>query len=832
MTSSLPCFRRDLAVSQQSSADGAMFVIKEPDRRQFFRIGEVEYFIAAQLDGETPLTVVQHRAEEKFQAALPQEILAGFVRRLERAGLLESGRRSAERRRQRRVEGSLLYLRVRVCDPDRLLGWMARHLNFFYTPAFMVLSALTILGAVAVAMTNWEEAAQTLPRLYQLSAIPVISLVIFLVIAAHEFAHGLTCKRLGGEVREMGFMLVYFQPALYCNVSDAWLFPEKSKRLWVGFAGPYFELFLWALCTIAWRLTDVETTINYLAFIVMTSSGIKTLFNFNPLIKLDGYYLLSDWLEIPNLRKRAFARAGAAIKRVFGVRDPDWDKVPPREARICLVYGLIAATCSFVFLAFAMSKFGTYLVEQRQPLALVMVTGLLGIKVKSRFRRLFGKKGGVDPDDPDSIDADDEPEPAKRVQAVEANAIAPAAEAVPPTPSSPASQVSQATKTDEPAKPEDSAPREKRRKPSKFWRKLRRGALAIGATAALITVMYYVHAELRIGGAFDVLPIQNADVRAGIEGLIEEIPVDEGQMVKKGDLIARLADRDVRVEQQKIAAQIDEARARLKLLEAGSRKEEIELAEAIVARAEEQIKFTVSRLSRDKLMFEQKLISLNDYEESQRQLAALESDRGEAKTKLNLLLAGSRPEEIEALRATIVSLETQHSYLGEQLKMMRVLSPATGVVATPTRQLHEMRYQLVKKGDLIAKVFELDIVTAEIVISERDIADIQVGQDVVLKVRAYPEMVFRGKVKAIATAAQILASSSSTPSPTGATPGFTRNSVAPKAILVTTEIENPSHLLKPEMTGQAKILCGERRLLELATRRAARSIKVQFWSWW
>jgi multidrug resistance efflux pump len=143
-----------------------------------------------------------------------------------------------------------------------------------------------------------------------------------------------------------------------------------------------------------------------------------------------------------------------------------------------------------------------------------------------------------------------------------------------------------------------------------------------------------------------------------------------------------------------------------------------------------------------------------------------------------------------------------------------------------------MRYQLVKKGDLIAKVFELDIVTAEIVISERDIADIQVGQDVVLKVRAYPEMVFRGKVKAIATAAQILASSSSTPSPTGATPGFTRNSVAPKAILVTTEIENPSHLLKPEMTGQAKILCGERRLLELATRRAARSIKVQFWSWW
>ena len=97
-------------------------------------------------------------------------------------------------------------------------------------------------------------------------------------------------------------MLIYFSPALYVNVSDAWLFPEKSKRLWVGFAGPYFELFLWALATWVWRLTNTDTAINFVAFIVMLTSGVKTLFNLNPLIKLDGYYLFSDWLEIPNLK--------------------------------------------------------------------------------------------------------------------------------------------------------------------------------------------------------------------------------------------------------------------------------------------------------------------------------------------------------------------------------------------------------------------------------------------------------------------------------------------------------------------------------------------------
>src|SRR5262249_28079018 len=157
---------------------------------------------------------------------------------------------------------------------------------------------------------------------------------------------------------ELGFFLIYLQPALYCNVSDAWLFPEKSKRLWVAFAGPYFELFLWALATLAWRVTDVETTINYLAFIVMTSSGIKTLLNFNPLIKLDGYYLLSDWLEIPNLRKKGFACFREMLKGVFGGKALVPDQMSPRERRICLVYGLVAGVGSFWLLGYAMVKIG------------------------------------------------------------------------------------------------------------------------------------------------------------------------------------------------------------------------------------------------------------------------------------------------------------------------------------------------------------------------------------------------------------------------------------------------------------------------------------------
>ncbi len=97
---------------------------------------------------------------------------------------------------------------------------------------------------------------------------------------------------------------MFFMPCFYCNVSDAWLFREKSKRLWVTFAGGYFELFVWALAVFVWRLTVPESMVNYLAFVVLASCGIQSFFNFNPLIKLDGYYLLSDGMELPNLHQR------------------------------------------------------------------------------------------------------------------------------------------------------------------------------------------------------------------------------------------------------------------------------------------------------------------------------------------------------------------------------------------------------------------------------------------------------------------------------------------------------------------------------------------------
>ena len=216
-------------------------------------MGEVEHFITEQLDGETRLETVRRRVEEKFQASLSRETLDGFVRRLERQGLLEGTNpaSSPPAARTGRIRGRLLYLRFPIVDPDRILGWLAPRVSLFYTRGFAVCSALAIIAAIVVVLGNASLVAADLARLYQVALIPLALFFFLLIVTAHEFAHGVTCKRYGGSVKEMGFLLVYFNPAFYCNVSDAWLFPEKSKRLLVSFAGAYFELSLWAVATLA-----------------------------------------------------------------------------------------------------------------------------------------------------------------------------------------------------------------------------------------------------------------------------------------------------------------------------------------------------------------------------------------------------------------------------------------------------------------------------------------------------------------------------------------------------------------------------------------------------
>src|SRR5262245_21895237 len=693
-TINYPKLRKDLIFSRQQMAGETTVIVKDQARGAYYRLREVEWFVTEQFDGKTSLETIQKRAEEKFGATLPKEILHGFALNLSKAGFLETGKqeeRSSRSRGKQRIRGSLLYLRFQAFDPDRLFTRLAQKVWFFHTPHFVIISATLILAAMGVTITHWSEISQDVDRLYQASTIPLIMLTVFVVVAAHEFAHGLTCKRFGGEVHEVGFTLIYFQPAFYCNVSDAWLFPEKSRRLWVGFAGPYFELFLWAIATFLWLITDVDTLINLISLIVMASSGIKTLLNFNPLIKLDGYYLLSDYLEMPNLRRRAFRYVGDGIKRLSGMAVEEIESTTARERRIYLIYGLIATVTSFSFLTLVFVQAGKALIENNHPILPALLVGFVGLRVRRRMRRLFSRSGDPDDEewlvspDPGASDAISDV-PSEKNKKMEKQHAAESAENKTLKKHSPgefaesralekrspeefaksralekrsseeltetrvlekrsseeltetrvlekrSSEELTESKSLEKRSPEELAekseklvrrssqePARSRKSRRRSWKRLIRWLVVLGTIPA---ILYYGKMEHRIGGQFYVLPVRSADVRTDIEGIIEMIAVNEGDHIRRGDLIARLSDRDLQPELAKTEAHLQRMQAKLQMLEAGPTAMEIEVAKSAVARAEESLKYARSHASRNQQLFNEQIISRKDFEITQ-EMAAL-----------------------------------------------------------------------------------------------------------------------------------------------------------------------------------------------------------------
>ncbi|HEX8202562.1 MAG TPA: site-2 protease family protein, partial [Isosphaeraceae bacterium] len=165
------------------------------------------------------------------------------------------------------------------------------------------------------------------------------SLAVVKVI--HEFGHGLTAKHFGGEVHEMGMLFLVLTPALYCDVTDSWLLPSKWKRIWISAAGIYVECFLASIATFIWWNTE-QGLLNSLMLATMFICSVNTvLFNANPLLRYDGYYVMADWLEIPNLRtKSSQFFAYLFQEKVLGLEVPVQSYMPKSRRFLFVTYAV------------------------------------------------------------------------------------------------------------------------------------------------------------------------------------------------------------------------------------------------------------------------------------------------------------------------------------------------------------------------------------------------------------------------------------------------------------------------------------------------------------
>ncbi len=296
----------DLIFTPQQFDGRVFYHIEQPSRSRFFQIGWSEYTLISLLDGKTSLAEALSRTagalgQEAFTEAEATTI-CGWLIEHDLAFITEAGS-PAKKERAKSLTRFLnpFWMKFPLFHPDRMLESLVKWLGWLHSWPLLLLSLGFWIYATAGIVLRWEEFTQ--------SANGVLAPANWIWLGAawlglkvlHEFSHALVCKRYGGAVPEMGAILMLFAPMAYVDVTSSWGFRSRWQRIHVAAAGMIAEFHIAAICAVWWMHTDSAVVANLLFTVIFMASLTTVLFNANPLMRFDGYYLLSDLLNIPNL---------------------------------------------------------------------------------------------------------------------------------------------------------------------------------------------------------------------------------------------------------------------------------------------------------------------------------------------------------------------------------------------------------------------------------------------------------------------------------------------------------------------------------------------------
>jgi putative peptide zinc metalloprotease protein len=335
-----PRLAPDVEISERTESQTPSYIAGSASVGRYLMLGLRERRVLELLDGARhPYEIIGELAGVDLAG------LSRFLEKLDDVGIL-AGERSG-RLRQAMLPGGEYYRRWTLFHPDAFFGALLPALRWIWTASFFRISAASIAFACLLAVLDWPEFARY-SALSLRSDYFAILLAAWFVTAVHEFSHGLTAKAFGGRSNEVGFMLIYYVlPAFYCEVSAVHLISRRGRRLWVIAAGIYSQLLLGFGAVLVWFVFDPETWFARMAMALALASLLDLLVNANPLIKLDGYYFLSQWLGMPNLmdRSRACWR-DVGRNLVMGLPPREAARFQGRERRILLVFGFFSLVYS------------------------------------------------------------------------------------------------------------------------------------------------------------------------------------------------------------------------------------------------------------------------------------------------------------------------------------------------------------------------------------------------------------------------------------------------------------------------------------------------------
>lgn len=331
--------RKDLIVTRHLFRGEPSYVIRDPMTLQSHRLDPADYAMFAAIDHSRELgeifdglvaTDVGGAAPLRPAALLSpddEEKFYGFVLHLHQLSFLSlpvSDDRLLYqryvRRKQMRLRQQLtgfLFLRIPLINPDAFLERTLPYARHIFTRRFFALWVCLMGVAGFIVVQSRHELIQPiqgvlLPQNLLMMWITLIGLKVF-----HEFGHAFACKHFGGYVPEMGAYLIVFTPCAYVDATACWGFTRRRDRLIVCLAGMYVESIFAALAVVVWAMTQPGRTHDLAYNVIFLAGAVTVLFNINPLMRFDGYYALSDLLEIPNLRQRATRHVAAIAKKLF-----------------------------------------------------------------------------------------------------------------------------------------------------------------------------------------------------------------------------------------------------------------------------------------------------------------------------------------------------------------------------------------------------------------------------------------------------------------------------------------------------------------------------------
>ncbi len=347
-------------IVRQRYGPAITYIIEDPAGGHYYRLSESAYFFLGLLDGRTTVDEAWEACCTQLGDGAPsQRECLHLLAQLQLFGLLVGDQPIASDMIEHRIEqarsqrfqkrtGRFVFPSIPLINPEPFLERTGALWRLVFSRWGFAVWLVTVLLAIALVIPRSRDFASELNGILDVRNLILLSILFLLIRAVHEFGHAAACKAMGGRCTEIGVILIAMVlPLPYCDASSAWRFPELWRRVLVSGAGMLVEFFLAAIAAIVWVATDPHDAqvLHAVAFNAMILSSITTLvFNLNPLLRYDGYYILSDVLGIPNLAQRSKALWQFILERyLLGVRRNTPPPVRDRsEFWAMLIYGLLA----------------------------------------------------------------------------------------------------------------------------------------------------------------------------------------------------------------------------------------------------------------------------------------------------------------------------------------------------------------------------------------------------------------------------------------------------------------------------------------------------------